>query len=118
MSRADSSKRRQALEGLERGFIKVKDLVRFAEGGDRASRPLPLELVLRSAEPGRWRSLLERIRAANPDVTGQMTLGEIVDPRCGQRRVAALACVLEQPPTPWPGFPWTPAPPEWLGSPG
>ena len=86
MSRADSSKRRQALEGLERGFIKVKDLVRFAEGGDRASRSLPLELVLRSAEPGRWRSLLERIKAANPDVTGQMNLGEIVDPRCGQRR--------------------------------
>lgn len=109
-----SQGRAEVLSVLEEGLVSLPDVVSSAASGDPVTRSLPLELVMRSTDPRGWRSRIARAHRVNADVKETSTLGDVTDPRCNGRRVAALAASDGADVPVWPGFPYSDPPQEWM----
>ncbi|MBW3068949.1 hypothetical protein GZ998_05405 [Actinomyces sp. 594] len=107
-----SEERAALLAAVDAGVLDVPDVI--AAGHSRAAAGIKVRRLLACAgmSPSRVRRLLGRARGLHGG-TADPTVGWLVDPRAGGRRVAAFAAAWEPRPGTWEGFPFTPAPADW-----
>lgn len=86
-------------EGRYLRILTLRELLHAQHGwsGAKATRML-----------GRIRAILE----TTDDLTTK-TISWLIDPKCGGRRLIAWLDIHAHRTTPWPGFPFTPQPPNW-----